>query len=1438
MSSSEDEDRVDEECLEWLTSLGLAEYAPLFVENYGLMTREDFDDYGCQCDLDEMNMPRALQRAYLRALGEFDSDDEAFDDDDEGADSDSVDSMDSETSQRYGDYLAAVEEDLDAALSVEQLEQANQEFRDGLVAEGFGAAGAKLEDKVQLPFLREQFLNQKTLSEELTIDIIKTATALLRAEPNVVQLRSGPGVTINVVGDIHGQYYDLVKLMDICGQVSKRQQYLFLGDYVDRGAFSCEVLLYVYALKIRYPKYVHLLRGNHEYTPDIRRFHGRYGFKTECTGKYGRGIYNQFLRSFLALPLAGLITTSHGDRILCVHAGLSEKLEKLEQLDDLERDKDYADWHIRHRWEDQHKAAQHEILEDLMWSDPMEDDNCCDDEQWVENKQRQCSVYYGANVTRAFLERNNLRTIVRAHQVQAKGGRAHFDEEIEQSGTAEGSADRKTKSKDGSTSPNSSDKSIRWLLHTPTTEEKTTTPVVGSRDVGAAPEQETTEKANTKATSKTKKKKKKFEKARSVFSSKEARKQRVRRLKRTNSAVKEVRCAFVALVSVLLLRMHVCVRACVQATHCRFHLFKIQRVTALGVAFFVLVLVVVFGNQTLKTGLVPEKLVPAFKDVFQRYRRSAGETFWDASGGGGLGGAPVSPSVKGPKLASAVVVDNGAGRTDTDASKTAASGGNKRGRRRIKSSGSVKAGDDGSSKSAGSISAKSSSGKMVVVAERDVLERSTVPPLITVFSAPNYRGEDRNLGGVLRVNDESVLLQRFTETNDDRSQNKPSLAADEEDERRFEELIPYMPFTYEDLLGACRTLEKQARARQLLGEIEGRSSRWVSMMRLWFFLLLAHPTPSFYLLRSNLSPARRRYHRRAASMTAASLSLSTDTAGTTDLASALAATGPTMVSRSVPTSPAGSQLDDATNLAQATSSVRPTLESETKAAKAPSLAGGLTGPSGTSTHAHGGESDAAGAKIAGEPAEAIAQTSSSTSNEDVGPEGIPKFKPSVESTPSTANGTTTSATTSPRRRAAFVPRYVGRRQSLSGRISFAKAAGKVRTVRRAANAVSTIKLHSSKSTPGRDRLSHLALSRGSVETASSIPLLSSLMSPDGSAQPRRVFGSNKSVATERQVDVPSRAMSNAELLASARRRSQGPTETAAAAAAAAAKSSGEFVPVQRGRSPTMPGRATTMPTLRAVFGAAVKRGKNPPRRHTSGTAEATLGDDAISTSPPPPSSTSTSTTDDKDSEASALHCATIARSKSDENGAEEMAVTPACVPDDEFGSDGESPGTTDRAESPGASATPNAKLRERFALISDSDLDLAALKANMTFSKDEIHVLKMCFLALDRDCNAEIDRVDIYGFGVDTPGDPCEEEVQEILRAMGGKPRNSDEGNAEGGPSGDITVSIEEYFNFAIALKKAYVLKQAKQNFRAAQNASPREVNGSETGEAAAKPNP
>jgi serine/threonine-protein phosphatase 2B catalytic subunit len=82
---------------------------------------------------------------------------------------------------------------------------------------------------------------------------------MLKKEPNLLKLKD----PVTVVGDIHGQYYDFVKMLDVGGD-PENTKYLFLGDYVDRGSFSVEVVLLVYAVKLNYPKTVFLLRGNHE----------------------------------------------------------------------------------------------------------------------------------------------------------------------------------------------------------------------------------------------------------------------------------------------------------------------------------------------------------------------------------------------------------------------------------------------------------------------------------------------------------------------------------------------------------------------------------------------------------------------------------------------------------------------------------------------------------------------------------------------------------------------------------------------------------------------------------------------------------------------------------------------------------------------------------------------------------------------------------------------------------------------------------------------------------------------------------------------------------------------------------------------------------------------------------------------------------------------
>jgi len=93
----------------------------------------------------------------------------------------------------------------------------------------------------------------------LVTKLPKLNSFIIGKDPNLLTLFD----PVTVVGDIHGQYYDFVKMLDVGGHPSKTK-YLFLGDYVDRGSFSCEVVLLLYSLKLNFPSTIFMLRGNHE----------------------------------------------------------------------------------------------------------------------------------------------------------------------------------------------------------------------------------------------------------------------------------------------------------------------------------------------------------------------------------------------------------------------------------------------------------------------------------------------------------------------------------------------------------------------------------------------------------------------------------------------------------------------------------------------------------------------------------------------------------------------------------------------------------------------------------------------------------------------------------------------------------------------------------------------------------------------------------------------------------------------------------------------------------------------------------------------------------------------------------------------------------------------------------------------------------------------
>ncbi|ETV79402.1 hypothetical protein H257_07421 [Aphanomyces astaci] len=288
--------------------------------------------------------------------------------------------------------------------------------------------------------MRAQFEKQERLSMESALEIIHTAHDVMDKEPNLLYLNA----PVVVFGDIHGQFFDLMKLLDKCdffqpSFADSGHTLLFLGDYVDRGAFSCEVMLFLLCMKTHYPSRVYLLRGNHE-CESISSF---YGFRVECKAKYGLSVYYHFTQCFKALPLAAVVSASSNGhhRVFCVHAGLSPSLLTLADIEALDR---------------RQEPSTSGPLCDLLWSDPIpeadESDNPLDEAtnmeaqadaspvespssvesnepntaKWVPNTVRGCSYYYSCSAVYDFLTTNHLMCMVRAHELQDEGYLFHF----------------------------------------------------------------------------------------------------------------------------------------------------------------------------------------------------------------------------------------------------------------------------------------------------------------------------------------------------------------------------------------------------------------------------------------------------------------------------------------------------------------------------------------------------------------------------------------------------------------------------------------------------------------------------------------------------------------------------------------------------------------------------------------------------------------------------------------------------------------------------------------------------------------------------------------------------------------------------------------------------------------------------------------------------
>nr|GMD90331.1 serine/threonine-protein phosphatase 5 isoform X1 [Ipomoea batatas]GME07602.1 serine/threonine-protein phosphatase 5 isoform X1 [Ipomoea batatas] len=262
--------------------------------------------------------------------------------------------------------------------------------------------GARIEgDVVTLDFVKkmmDDFKNQKNLHKRYAYQIVLQTREMLRSLPSLVDVEVPQGKHFTVCGDVHGQFYDLLNIFELNGLPSEDNPYLFNGDFVDRGSFSVEVILTLFAFKCMCPSAMYLSRGNHE----SKNMNKIYGFEGEVRSKLSETFVELFAEVFCCLPLAHVIN----GKVFVVHGGLfSVDGVKLSDIRAIDR---FCE------------PPEEGLMCELLWSDPQP-------QPGRGPSKRGVGLSFGGDVTKRFLQENNLELVVRSHEVKDEGYEIEHD---------------------------------------------------------------------------------------------------------------------------------------------------------------------------------------------------------------------------------------------------------------------------------------------------------------------------------------------------------------------------------------------------------------------------------------------------------------------------------------------------------------------------------------------------------------------------------------------------------------------------------------------------------------------------------------------------------------------------------------------------------------------------------------------------------------------------------------------------------------------------------------------------------------------------------------------------------------------------------------------------------------------------------------------------